>query len=73
MNNLITECQDFPYLNRVICAIKCSLILTIGFLFFNILNLNKLIKNFIDASTNKITGKARQPLDREAFSRASPP
>ena len=73
MNNLITECQDFPCLNRVICAIKCSLILTIGFLFFNILNLNKLIKNFIDASTNTITGKARQPLDSEAFSRASPP
>ena len=73
MNNLITECQDFPCLSRVTCAIKCSLILTIGFLFFNILNLNKLIKNFIDASTNKITGKARQPLDSEAFSRASPP
>ena len=65
-------CEDFLCINRLICATKGSLVLLIDFSFFNILNLNKLIKYFIEVSITRSQTRPRQPLARAVSSGANP-
>ena len=71
MNNLIDVCEDFLCLNRLICA--TSLVLLIDFSFFNVLDLNKLIKYSIDANMTRSQARPRQSLAGVVSSRANPP
>ena len=72
MNNLIEVCEDFPYLNHFICATKRSLVFRVDFP-FSILNLNKLIKYFIDANITGSQARNMQPLTHATSSRTRPP
>ena len=64
-------CEDFLCLNRLICA--TSLVLLIDFSFFNVLDLNKLIKYSIDANMTRSQARPRQSLAGVVSSRANPP
>ena len=69
---MIDVCEDFLCINPLICATKGSLVLLIDFSFFIILNLNKLIKYFIEVSITRSQTRPRQPLARTVSSKANP-